>query len=85
MFKRRPQVYKYFICFQVIYSKVAESWLDTTEVHLDSKIKSIQQIWKIEEFIKNATKHKDDLEVRVTNFKLLDKSKDYVLTNLDWE
>lgn len=84
MFKKIPQVYKYFICFELIYLKdTKESWFESTEVNLDSEIKSIQQIWNIEEWIKNSSKHKDNIEVRITNFKLLHKSKDYVLTNLN--
>lgn len=85
MFKKRPLIYKYFICFEIYLEDTKETWTETTDIHLDKEIKSIQQLWKIEKYIKNSSKYKDDIEVRITNFKLLDKSKEYALTNLEWE
>lgn len=86
MFKRRPQVYKYFIAYELCYIKDSSyNTILNTDIHLENEIKSIQQIWKIEKYIKNSISKEyiDDFEIKVTNFKLLDKSKDYVLTNLD--
>lgn len=75
-FKKRPLVYKYFISYYV-ESDQGNKFVDHTDVHLSGKLNSIQDIHEIEEWLLYSCpwfRH-----VRIINYHLLAKSKDFVI------
>lgn len=79
--KKKPTVYKYFISY-VVLDPSGKGTLFNTDIHLVNKIKSIQDIWKIENYLQEYYKYKDGKSgtVTISSYHLLDKNPDFVPT-----
>lgn len=76
---KRPVVYKYFVSYQV-ESDQGKLFIENTDVHLEKKIDSIQDIWKIEKWLQRN--HSWYQNVKIVNYQLMNQSPDFLLTNL---
>lgn len=80
-FKKKQTVYKYFISY-VVLNPEGKSTLFNTDIHLENKIKSIQDIWKIENYLQEGYKYINGKmgTVTISSYQLLDKNPDFVPT-----
>ncbi|WP_461614349.1 hypothetical protein [Clostridium sp. Marseille-QA1073] len=69
-------IFKYLIVYQLQKGSCKE--LKNVDINLSKKIDSIQDIWNIERFLRKS----EEGLITILNYKLLSKSKKYILTKM---